>query len=276
MRDFIRKNEIWIFLALGPIVSALFVYARILGLFPRVVYTNGRFCVLLLFLIILVKYTRGFEGVKDIFKPMMNWKVHPKWYLFSILFAFVVGGITLILKSIYFEGNLTSYLKINFGVLTFRGIIALFVWAFLGEVVWVSYCIRELSKIVKPFYASQIVGFVWTLWWIPVVLHGEGVLPGIPIVSLGIFMLGIAGMCTIVYGHSKSGICVLLLQFALNISLNAMSISPSTGGIPTFTAFSIVYFMTMLGFMYFMNPVKEFKIRTAAQKQFIPIPESKT
>lgn len=260
MREFIKKNEIWIFLVLGPIVSAIFVYARIQGLFPRFVYTNGRFCVLLLVLILLVKYTRGIQGVKDIFKPMTNWKVHPKWYLFSILFAFVVGGITLILKSFYIEGDFTSYLKINFGVLTFRGIVALFVWAFLGEVVWVSYCIRELSKIVKPFYASQIVGFVWTLWWIPVVIHGEGVLPGIPIVSLGIFMLGIAGMCTIVYGYSKSGICVLLLQFGLNISLNALSISPSTGGIATFTAFSIVYFLTMLGFMYFTNPAKEFKL----------------
>lgn len=260
MGEFIKKNEIWFFMACGPIVSAIFVYARIQGLFPSVVYSNGRFCVLLLFLVILVKYTRGNEGIKDIFKPMLNWKVHPKWYVFSLLFAFVVGGITLILKSFYLHGEFVVFLKTNFRGLTFRGIVALFVWAFLGEVVWVSYCIRELSKIVKPFYASQIVGLVWTLWWIPVVLHGEAVLPGIPILSLAIFMLGIAGMCTIVYGYSKSGLCVLLLQFALNITLNALSISPSTGGIPTFTAFSIVYFITMLGFMYFMNPVKKFKL----------------
>lgn len=260
MREFIKKNEIWIFLTLGPIVSTLFVYARTQGLFPRFVYTNGRFCILLLFLIVLVKYTRGNQGIKDIFKPMLNWKVHPKWYLFSLLFAFMVGGFTLLLKGYYTEGNYALFLKTNFGVLTLRGIVALFVWAFLGEVVWVSYCIRELSKITKPFYASQIVGFVWTLWWIPVVIHGEGVLPGIPIISLGIFMLGIAGMCTIIYGYSKSGICVLLLQFALNITLNALSISPSAGGIPTFTAFSILYFLTMLGFMYFMNPLKKFKL----------------
>lgn len=272
MGDFIRKNEIWVFLTLGPIVSVFFVYARVQGLFPRFVYTNGRFCILLLVLIILVKYTRGIQGVKDIFKPMLNWKVHPKWYLFSLLFAFVIGGLTLFLKGIYTAGDYSLFLKTNFGVLTFRGIVALLVWAFLGEVVWVSYCIRELSKRVKPFYASQIVGFVWTLWWIPVVIHGEGVLPGIPIVSLGIFMLGIAGMCTIVYGHSKSGLCVLLLQFALNISLNAWSVSPSTGGIPTFTAFSIIYFLAMLGFMYFMNPIEKFKLYNLPKKQ--PITEN--
>lgn len=260
MHEFIKKNEIWVFLVLGPIVNALFVYARILGLIPKPLYNTGRFCVLLIFLIFLVKYTRGIKGVKDIFKPMLNWRVHPKWYIFGFLFAFTVGVLTLSLKGIYFEGDFTSYLKTNFGVLTFRGIVALFLWAFLGEVVWVSYCIRELSKITKPFYASQIVGVVWTLWWIPIIIHGEGVLPGIPIFSLAIFMLGIAGMCTIVYGHSKSGTCVLILQFMVNISLNALSISPSTGGVQTFTAFSIVYFLTMLGFMYFMNPIKKFKL----------------
>lgn len=259
MRECIRKNEIWVFLALGPVVNVFFVYARAQNIVPQYLYNNGRFCILLFFLICLIKYTRGNAGVKDIFKPMLNWKVAPKWYLFSLLFAFSVGLFTLLLKGFYSEGDYTSFLKIDFGVLNLRGVVALFVWAFLGEVVWVSYCIRELSKITKPFYASQIVGVVWTLWWIPIVLLGEGVLPGIPILPLGIFMLGIAGMCTIVYGHSKSGICVLILQFSLNITLNALSISPSTGGIATFTTFSIVYFLTMLGFMYFMNPIKEFK-----------------
>ncbi|GGW61599.1 CPBP family intramembrane metalloprotease [Winogradskyella epiphytica] len=259
MKEFIRKYEIWVFLALGPVLNVFFVYFRSIGLIPKPLYNTGRFTFLLIFLIILVFYTRGFAGVKDIFKPMLNWKVHPKWYIFSFVFAFGVGVTTLLLKGIYSGGELTAYLKTNFGVLTFRGIVALFVWAFLGEVVWVSYCIRELSKITKPFYASQIVGFVWTLWWIPIIIRGEGVLPGIPIVSLGIFMLGIAGMCTIVYGHSKSGLCVLVLQFMVNISLNALSVSPSTGGVNTFTAFSIVYFITMLCFMYFMNPAKKFK-----------------
>jgi hypothetical protein len=257
MREFIKKYEIWVFLVLGPIVNAFFVYARYQGLVPQPLYNTGRFCVLLLFLICLVLYTRGIKGVVDIFKPMLNWKVHPKWYLFSLVFAFTIGLITLLLKSIYLGGDLTLFLKTTFGSLNFRGIVALFVWAFLGEVVWVSYCIRELSKRTKPFYASQIVGFVWTLWWIPIVLLGEGVLPGIPILSLGIFMLGIAGMCTVIYGNSKSGICVLILQFMVNITLNALSLSPSTGGVTTFTAYAIVYFLIMLVFMYFMNPIKK-------------------
>ncbi|RAJ24744.1 hypothetical protein LX77_01740 [Gelidibacter algens] len=260
MRDFIKKYELYIFLVLGPLVNVVYVYARYLDIIPKAIYNNGRFLLLLFLLICIVAYTRGIMGVKDIFKPMTNWKVNPKWYVFSLFFAFTVGLITLLLKGIYSGGDYTEFVKVNFGVFNLRSVVALFVWAFLGEVVWVSYCIRELSKIIKPFYASQIIGLFWTLWWIPIIILGEGVLPGIPIVSLGIFMLGIAGMCTVVYRLSKSGICVLILQFTLNLSLNALSISPSTGGVTTFTAYSIVYFLTMLGFMYLLYPLKKVKL----------------
>ena len=260
MRDFVKKHELWIFLVLGPVINVVYVYARYLDIIPKAIYNNGRFLLLLFLLICIVAFTRGNKGVKDIFKPMTNWKVNPKWYFFSFMFAFTIGILTLFLKGIYSGGDYTEFVKVNFGVLTFRGVVALFVWAFLGEVVWVSYCIRELSKIIKPFYASQIIGLFWTIWWIPIIILGEGVLPGIPIVSLGIFMLGIAGMCTVVYRFSKSGICVLILQFTLNISLNALSISPSTGGVATFTSFAIVYFLTMLVFMYFMNRTERVRL----------------
>nr|WP_321226039.1 hypothetical protein [uncultured Psychroserpens sp.] len=259
MKEFIKKYEIWIFLILGPIINALFVYARTQGHFTRFIYNNGRFCILLLFLIGLVKYTRGNQGVKDIFKPMLNWKVKPKWYLLSLTFAFTIATITLILKGVYLGKGVTEFLKPNFDVLSIRAVLALLVWAFLGEVVWVSYCIRKLSTMIKPFYASQIIGVVWTLWFIPIILHGEGTLPNIPLLALLLFMLGIAGMCSVIYSLSKSGVCVLLLQYALNITLIFMSISPSTGGIPTFTTFAIIYFITMLCFMYFTNPVHKMR-----------------
>jgi hypothetical protein len=253
VKRFIQKYEIWIFLVLGPIINAIFVYARTQGHFTRFIYNNGRFCILLLFLIGLVKYTRGNEGIKDIFRPMLNWKIKPKWYLLSLTFALTIGIITLVIKGVYTGRGLTAYLKPNFDVITIRAVIALLVWAFLGEVVWVSYCIRKLSTMMKPFYASQIIGVVWTLWFIPIILHGEGTLPNIPLHFLLIFMLGIAGMCSVVYRLSKSGSCVLLLQYALNITLISLSLSPSTGGIPTFTTFAIIYFIVMLCFMYFMN-----------------------
>jgi len=258
MKEFIKKHEIWVFLVLGPAFNLLFVYSRYLGLINSFVYRHGRFMILLLFLVCLVKFTRGNEGVKDIFKPMRNWRVKPKWYIFSLLFAFSIGILTLLLKGLYSGETFYSYIKIEYNINS-RAILIWLIWAFLGEVVWVSYCIRQLLKVTSPFYASQIVGISWTLWFIPIALLGEGILPGIPILSLLIFMLGVAGMCTFVYIESKSGVCVLVMQHMINISLSILLLSPSRGGVKTFTAYSITYFIVMLVFMYFMFPIKKMK-----------------
>ncbi len=111
MKDFIRKFELWIFLVLGPLVNVVYVYARYLDIVPKAIYNNGRFLLLLFLLICIVAYTRGTKGAKDIFKPMTNWKVNPKWYVFSLLFAFTLGLITLLLKGIYSEEDYTQFVN---------------------------------------------------------------------------------------------------------------------------------------------------------------------
>lgn len=257
MKELIKKYEIWVFLVLGPVINTLFVYSRIEGFVPRFLYIHGRFCVLLLFLIGLVKFTKGNEAIKDLFRPMLKWKVNLKWYLFALLFASTIATFTIFLKSSFNGSENASLLKLDIDGINFRTCAVLLAWAFLGEVVWISYCLRELSKITKPLYASLLVGLFWTLWWIPIILHGEGILPGIPILPLSIFLMGIAGMCAVIYGKVKSGTVILLMQFMVNMTLNTFSVSPTKGGVPTFTMFAAIYFLTMLGFMYFMNPSKK-------------------
>jgi hypothetical protein len=245
MKEFIKKYEIWIFLVLGPFSNLFFVKARIEGLISSSVYNTGRFCILLFILICILKYTRGNKGIKDLFKPMLNWKVHPKWYLLCFVFPTTIALITLVLKAFYNDVEYSTF--IVFSKTSLRGYVANLVWAFLGEVVWVSYCIRELSKIVKPFYASQIIAVFWTLWFIPIILLGEGIYPEIPILPALIFFMGIAGMCAFVYKHTKSGICVLLLQSMVNLTAISLPMMPTYGGAPTYTAFATLYFLTMLG-----------------------------
>ena len=261
MRDFIKKYEIWLFLALAPLVNTVVAYAYSIGIIGYTTYNFGRFYALMLLLICMVMFTKGVEGVKDLFRPMLVWKIHPKWYLFSLLFPFVICAITLLIKSVYYQIEYASLLTFNFPSL-WDSLLVLKM-AFMGEVVWVSYAIRELSKTIKPFYASQIIGFFWAGWWVPSVLLNVGVITDLPIWSLTFNMMGAAGMCAVVYGKTKSGICVCILQFMLNLSLLTLPVSPSVGGIYTYSAFGIIYFVVMLGFMYFMNPPKNFETTKA-------------
>ena len=242
---FIKKYEVWIFLVLCPIINVFFVQLRIEGYITQSVYNTGRFCILLFILICILKFTRGNKGILNLFKPMLKWKVHPKWYLLSLIFPVAIAAITLVGKSFYFDTAYDSFFSIR--TTTFRAYVLYTIWAFLGEVVWVSYCIRELSKTIKPFFAGQIVAVFWSLWFIPIILLGEGILPEIPIISAFIVMFGVAGMCTFIYSNTKSGICVLIMQSMLNYTLFSFPITPTNGGPSTYTTFGIIYFLIMLG-----------------------------
>ncbi|MGV6831726.1 MAG: hypothetical protein ACWA5P_09215 [bacterium] len=244
MKEFVKKYEIWVFLVLGPFVNIFFVQARIEGLVSASIYNTGRFCVLFFVLACILKYTRGNKGILELFKPMTKWKIHPKWYLLSLTFALVISMTTLIIKALYKDVSLDTF--ITFKSASLRAYIAYMIWAFMGEVVWVSYCIKELSKKIKPFIAGQIIAIFWTLWFIPIILLGEGILPKIPLLSAYIAMMAIAGMCTFVYTKTKSGLCVFVLQAMLNLNLVSFPISPTYGGAPTYTAFAVIYLIAML------------------------------
>lgn len=251
MKEFVKKYEIWIFLVLAPLINTLMTLANSKGIIKGFVYTHGRFYVLLSLLICIVGYTRGKEGIKDMLKPMLNWKVKPMWFIFSLFFALTIAALTLVLKDFYLGSEYSMPLKLNFGATTLRSTFFLLTWAFLGEVVWVSYAVRQLSKVTKPFYASQVIGFFWTLWWLPSVFINTGVIIDLPVWPLLLNMLGAAGMCTIVYEKTKSGICVWILQFMMNMSVILLPVSPKIGGIPTYETYAVLYFLTMLCFMYF-------------------------
>jgi len=252
---FIKTYEIWIFLLFAPITSAIFVYGIHLHIIPGRLYLHGRFFVLLFLLIGMVKLTRGNSGLKDLFKPMLIWKVPLRWYIFVLFFAPSIACLTLYLKSLYLGLDFTDF-TLNFSIFgEFFFTFNLILFALVGEVVWVSFAVRQLSKIMSPFFASQIVGVVWALWWTPIVIFNVGVITDLPIVALMINMMAAAGMCAIVYMQTKSGICVWILQIMLNSSCLIFPVSPGAD-IPTYWAFSIVYFLVMLGLTYYFNLTK--------------------
>lgn len=260
MTDFVKRHEIWIFLILAPFLSLGMTYLRNLGFIPGFVYTHGRFYVLMLLLIGIVKFASGNNGLKEVFKPMLNWKINLKWYLFSLFFALTIASVTVFLKEFYLGAGFSMPYKVNFSATTLRNSFFLLTWAFVGEVVWVSYAVRKLSKTTSLFWASQIVGFFWTLWWTPAVYINVGVIIDLPIWALLLNMAGAAGMCAFVYAKTKSGLCVWLLQFMLNMSLIIMPVSPRVGGSETYSLFSVLYFSTMLGFMYFLSSTRKLKV----------------
>jgi hypothetical protein len=79
-----------------------------------------------------------------------------------------------------------------------------------------------------------------------IVIFNIAVIPGLPTGGLLVSMLGVATICGFVYIRTRSGLVVLVLQATFNSSLLIFPVTPTSGGIPTFCAFSAFYFVAAL------------------------------
>jgi len=246
VREFVRRHEVVIALCLIVVVNALFVGGIAAKLLPDRLYYLGRFLLLGSVLGGVVLVGSGIRGLLELLKPMTRWRISPVWYLLAFLWPGLIGILTLAGKGLL-TGTGLAEISWDFSVISQPNVIrTVLIGAFIGEIVWVSYAIRKLSTRFTPFVGSQIVGTVWTLWWMPMVILDVGVIPGIPPLSLFLSMLGIAAMCSFIYSHTKSGIAVLILQVMVNSSALIFPVIPTTGGIPTFVAYSAVYYVCVL------------------------------
>lgn len=245
MMSFLRKYEVWCFLGLIVIANALFVSGIVFEVLPQRLYSYGRFALLggVLFGIILL--ARGPAGIRDLLRPMLEWRRSPLWYVFAILWNPVVCVIVLCAIAVLGQGTWPIHAK--FSIISEPSTLRLlFVSSLVGEIVWISYAIRRLSQDFTPYVSALIVGGVWTCWWLPMVIYGYGVIPGLPVIPLLLNQVGIAAMCTFVYAHTKSGFVVLCLQLMANSSVLIFPVNPIDGGLTVYWIFAVCYFFASL------------------------------
>ncbi len=253
LSDVWRKREVWIFLCLIVVINSLFIAGINSGLLPARLYNVGRFFLLGVTLASVVFAIRRLAGLRELVRSLSVWRVNPLWYVLALLWAPSLATLVLAVKSLLTGENafeaLTYHLVLNVGMM--RTVV---IASFVGEIVWVAYSIGTLSKRFGMLAGSLIVGGFWTLWWVPMVLFGRGIIPELPLGPLFVSMLGIATMCGFVYLTSRSGPVVLLLQIMVNVSFLVFPIVPTSGGNPTYLAFSLTYLLASLTLFVLFGP----------------------
>ncbi len=249
-----QDREVWTFLLLIVLANVVFVHAIDQGWLRMAYYNYGRFLLLGLVLAAVVFLFRGWKAPFALLAPLTVWRFNPAWLLLAVLWPPTIGLVTLIGKGLILGTGLDE-IRPTLSVALDPGVYpTVLVGAFIGEIVWVGYAVSRLSQRTTIFISSAIVGFFWSSWWLPIVLIGVGVVPGIPVFGLFISMIGIALMCGFIYSHTRSGIVVLALQISVNNSLLIFPVAPNSGGTITFVVFSSVYLLSSLLLYVFFGP----------------------
>lgn len=145
----------------------------------------------------------GWDALKQLFRPLMVWKLPLGWSLLALL----VPGVLLagVLALLNLSGRL--------GSVTFTpslgGLVLAVVISIAEEIGWRGYALPRLQQRWGAFAAGTTIGIVWYLWHLPMFI-GLGVPLNLVLVML-LYFVGASLLLTRLYNTGRAGLWLAVL-----------------------------------------------------------------
>jgi membrane protease YdiL (CAAX protease family) len=203
----------------------------------------------LVFAVALTWYLERGTGLRKLFGAYRIWRMPAKWYAFSLtwklLFCWFAWAIADMLGILPWPGFFLEYLFDDNAAqlrLMMRSMPFVLGLAFVEETTWMKYCVTRLQENHSALFSCVVSGVIWGLWYLPMLLLGEGVPDG---VAWWIFIANMVALAVIlgwVYNMTHSGSILLLMQIVSNIAFFVLPALPVThDGDPSYVkAFVVV------------------------------------
>ena len=190
----------------------------------------------LLLAILITWYLEGKKGLFKLFGAYRIWRVPGKWYLFAgswkFLFCYVgwaIADFAGILpwpgaaQPMFTEGAHGERMHI---VNLLYGMPFIAFVALVEETTWMKFCATRLQDRYSALVSCSITWAFRGLWYLPMLLLGEGVPDGIPWYFFLLSMMGLAILLGWVYNMTHSGLLLLVMQLVSNIAFYVMPALP--------------------------------------------------
>lgn len=145
----------------------------------------------------------GGTGVRQLYAPLLRWRVHLGWYVLALavpgaLLALLLSGLNLAGRAgptLYFPAG---------GALAFAVVVSV-----AEEVGWRGHALPRLERRFGSFAASTLLGVVWYLWHLPMFL-GQGVPLDLVLVML-LYFTGASLLLTWIYQGTGGSLLLAVL-----------------------------------------------------------------
>ena len=187
----------------------------------------------LVFAVLITVYLEGTKGFKKLFASFFHWKVPAKWYAlaFSWKFLFTYTGIaTLVVLGVrewpgfvvddMFGGDYSNLKSLIMSLPFIIGI------AFVEETAWMKFSVTRLQEKYSALTSCTIVGIAWGMWYLPMLLLGDGVPDGYTWPMFMTSMLCLTILLGWTYNMTRSGTILLIMQIVSNCAFFIVPVLP--------------------------------------------------
>ncbi|HKL13525.1 MAG TPA: type II CAAX endopeptidase family protein [Halanaerobiales bacterium] len=152
-------------------------------------------------------------------KKGIEYKFEIKYYLYLFIFPLILF-LSYIISQTFFNLNIENSLLNQPKMIPIAFIYILFLGGPLGEEYgWRGFALPRLNMIFKPLYSSIILGFIWSIWHLPLFFIEGSVQQGINFFGYTIFTILISVIFTILFIKTGGSILsAILLHTMTNLS----------------------------------------------------------
>ena len=189
--------------------------------------------------IIVEKITNGNQGIKELLKKLLIWKVHFKWYLFTFFIPVLLYGLAVLISKLF--GFQLGQINLKEGLSSsFLFILIALPFGPMGEELgWRGFFLPRLLEKYNVWKSSIIIGFAWTIWHLASFTFPGAAIPSIFEVNLWtlfLYLLTIMGeslLFTYLFLKTRFSVLIAILFHAVfNASSNiVLTIFPQTENI---------------------------------------------
>jgi hypothetical protein len=182
--------------------------------------------------LLLTVLMRGRLGLKRLLRPLLIWRVHVGWYLFSIL-STAVGVLVAIGLHIWLGGTPPKFNDPAQLYLVIPAFLYVLFTSVVGEEIgWRGYALPRLQAKHSALGASLVLGLVWGAWHLPLFWMAGNFHQQIPISLFLLQTTGFSILYTWMYNHTRGSLLLAhLFHAASNTTIGVLPVLPmDTGG----------------------------------------------
>ncbi len=187
----------------------------------------------LIFAMLITWYLEGRAGLATLFNGFRHWRVPARWYAFAFSwkFLFTWCGIAALAVAgvrdwpgFFIEGVWGGdWATMKNLMRAFPFIVAI---AFVEETSWMKFTATRLQDRYPAAVACLFTGIGWALWYMPMLLVGEGVPDGYPVPVFMLSMVALAFLLGWTYNMTHSGMVLLIMQIVSNCAFFLLPVLP--------------------------------------------------